>query len=84
MTISRDEYEQTRKRVEEVTRERDRAAGALAELKKQLKEEFGVTSEKQARALQEKLDKESADLERQYRQAEKELEEKWGDKLDGS
>jgi capsid protein len=76
-------YERLKARVDETTRERDRSSGALEELKKRIKDEFGVSTERQARELQTKLDLEVERLSKEFQAAKEELEKKWGDKLDG-
>ena len=75
------EYERLKARVEEITRERDRSAGALEELKKRIKDEFGVSTEKQAHDLQKKLDADVERLSAEFAKAKEELDRKWGDKL---
>ena len=76
------EYERLKARVDEITRERDRSAGALAELKKRIKDEFGVSTEEQARKLQAKLDAEVEQLSKEFAKAKEELDKKWGDRLE--
>jgi hypothetical protein len=82
MPIAPEEFERARERVAQITREREQAVGALKELRRGLVREFGVKSDEQATALQAKLDKEVAKLEKECRDALAELDRKWGDRLD--
>lgn len=62
-------YNQLKQQAEQAQREADRQAGVLTQLKAKLKEEFGVTSLSDAKALLKKLQGEQRDAEQQYEQA---------------
>ncbi len=73
-------YEELRQRHEELERGRQQAWGALSELRKRVASEFGVTSDREVRALQNKLDAEVAKLEEEFWEKEQALQ-KWDEKL---
>lgn len=75
--INLDEFAKVKKRVEGLQREADQAEGALGEIKKHLKETFACDSIKAALALQEQLEEEEAELEKQYNAALAEFKKEW-------
>lgn len=79
--ISPQEFQQLKDQVERATSEQDRDRGALDELKKQAKKDFGVKSLKECRELIEKLDKEEKNKEREFRKAQEEFDNKWSVKI---
>lgn len=81
--ISLDDYSALARRVEELKRKRDRAAGAAEERKRQLKEEFGCKTLDEARTLLTKKQKQERKLNEEYLNAKEAFEKKWKDKLDG-
>ncbi len=83
MPIDPTEIERARERVAQLSREREQAVGALKELRRQLANKFGVKSDAQAKAAQEKLDAEVLKLEKECREALAELDKKWGSRLNG-
>lgn len=74
-------YQRLKDRLDEMTRERDRAAGALAEQVKRLKDEFGCASLKEAKALLNKWKYEAEVAGKAYRKAAAEFERKWKERL---
>ena len=70
------EYNQLKKEVEEDRAEADRAEGALAEIMKRLKDEFGCSTIAIAKKQQKKLKKQVEDIESEYDKAVKSYNEK--------
>ena len=83
MTISVEEYQKLKKRVETVRREHDKAQGALEQTMKRLKEEFDCDSLKEARQLHKRLKREAAEAAEKFDGALAEFQEKWEGVLDG-
>jgi len=78
------EFQRLSDKLEALKRQADRAEGAKAQLAEQLKKDFGVDSLADAKKLLRKLEKEGEKLDREYREALKTFDDKWGDKLEGS
>ncbi len=76
VSVDLEELAELRKTVERQRRAADRAAGALEEVWKEIKAEFGVGSEKALKVLVKKADIEASRLERDYKAALEELREK--------
>ena len=57
------------------------AEGALGQLMSQLKDEFGISSLKEAKKLEASLTNEKEQIEKSCWDAEKKWRDKWGDKL---
>lgn len=70
-------------RVEGVSREADRAAGAKAQLLKRLQEEYGCASLEEAEKLLEKKEKELAKLGDEFDRDFAAFEQKWSPYLEG-
>jgi hypothetical protein len=81
-SIILDDFLALQRRVEELRREADRAAGALSQLKQNLKDDYGVKTLKEAKRLLEKFRKEELAALKDYTAKKKAFEAKWGDKLD--
>jgi len=62
------EYTQLKKKVEEDRKEADRAEGALAEIMKRLKDEFGCSTIAAAKKKRKKLKKQAEEIEAEYEQ----------------
>lgn len=78
-----DQYQRLKAKVEAARKRADKAAGALDQLKKQLKDEFGCTDLKAAKALLKKLESSEAEAERAADAAMEAFDEKWGELLGG-
>lgn len=70
-----------KKDVERLKQERDRAKGRVDQLLKTLKENFGCTNLKDARALLKRKKRALDALETEYQERESAFLEKWRDKL---
>jgi predicted Zn-dependent protease len=79
--ISVEEFIKLQERAEQLRHDKARAAGALEEVRKRLRAEFGCKTTAEAKELLRKLDGEIASLECRYRAAEKEIQNEWEDKL---
>jgi predicted nucleic acid-binding Zn-ribbon protein len=75
-------YRQLKEKVEKAQRESDRAEGALAQLTKQLGNEFGCGTTKEARKKLKSLSSELADAEEEFNESVLAFEGEWGDKGD--
>lgn len=76
-----EEFARLKARVDDLRRQRDEAAGALREVRRRMKEEFGVDTRAAAEALRKKLAKEAEKLGKELDAATAEFEETWGDRL---
>lgn len=76
-----DEFARLKERVNDLRRQRDEAAGALREVRRRMKEEFGVDTRAAAEALRKKLAREAEALGKQLDSAMAEFAKKWGDRL---
>lgn len=70
-------YTELKEKVDKAKRERDRAAGALEQAEKQLKEQFDCNSLEEAEELLEAKQKDEARAEKKFEKAMTEFEEKW-------
>lgn len=68
--------------VNKLTSQKDRASGALSQIKERLLKEHGSGSIKEAKALLAKLEEELAGMEQKYEKKEAEFKEKWGPYLE--
>lgn len=82
MTINLEEYEQLRKKAEQLQRRADRTQGEMNQVLRSLKDEFGVASLKDGEKLAKKLKQEEGDLARKAEEAKDAWDEKWGSKLE--
>lgn len=75
------DYLKLKKKVDELRREADEAAGARNQIMKELKKTYGVETIDEAKRLLRKLEKKEKRLQREFDEALSEFEEKWKDKL---
>lgn len=83
MTATIKDLEELKARSERMRREADKAAGALEQTKKQLKEEFGVDTVEDAEKLLKKLEREEEDAREKFEEAHTKFMKEWGDVLAG-
>lgn len=74
-------FQELRTRSEELQREQSKAEGALEQLKKELKAEFGVDTIKGAKQLLVQLEKEEREAEEEFKQALEAFEAEFGELL---
>ena len=79
--ITLDDLDRLKAEVERRRQEKSRAEGALAEILKRLKSEFGVSSLKEAKTLLQKLDADKQKLEAEFAEAKEVFEKEFGNKL---
>lgn len=82
MSSNLDKFVKLKKRVEEAKQEADKAEGALAQVLKQLKSEFGCNSLGDAEKKLEQLEKEKKIAKRRFDKAVNVFEESWNDESD--
>lgn len=70
-----------KKRVDQLRQDRDKAKGALGELLRRLKEDFGTLSVKDARTKLKSLQKERDKIAKAYKEELAVFQEKWKDLL---
>ncbi len=83
MTLVLDDFHRLKEKVERLKRDRDRAVGALSELKKRLLREFKVKTLKDAKKLLKALLDREIGIMRKYAKARAEFDKKWGKLLEG-
>lgn len=81
MTVALDNYQRLKRRVEELTAEAAEAKGAVKEVERRLKEEYGCDDLPSAKALLAKLQKKRDRLADEYHEAKRVFEEKWNERL---
>ncbi len=81
MTITPKEFQKLQDKVDQLKQEHDRAEGALSQLMVQLKEQHGVTTLSDAKALLKKLEKLTIVAEKKFDKALDEFNEQWSEKL---
>lgn len=77
-----DKYLSLRKRVEAAQREADEAEGAIKEVTKQIKNEFGCSTLNEAKKLLKQKQKQEVSAKKAFDDAVEEFEENWSDELD--
>jgi len=77
-----DRYLQIEKKVEAAQQEADQAEGAISELMKQLKKDFGCSSLSEAKRERKKLKKQAEESKAAFEKALDDFEEKWSDESD--
>jgi predicted transcriptional regulator len=82
MTIDLKEFQQLKSDISRLRREADKAAGALSEQMKRLKEEYGCGTIKEAEALLKKLNVQADECEAKFRKLLKKFEDNWADILE--
>ena len=83
MTLALDDFEQLKRQVDALTRQRDQAEGALSQILLRLKQEFGVKNLKQAKVKLAKLKAERTAAEEEYFRKKAKFVRKWKRKLKG-
>lgn len=76
-----EEFQRLRRRIDRHNREIDRAKGALGQIKKQFREEFGCESLENAKAKLKKQRARQKQLEGQQEQLLEEFKEEWQEEL---
>jgi len=79
--IDLQKYQRLKERVDELQREKDRASGVVSTIKDTLKEEFGVSTLKEAKEKLQKLKEEQAEAEAEYKTRLKAFEREFGEVL---
>ena len=77
------EFTRLKSKVDELQCRKDRATGALEQLRKQLKDEFDCESVEEAQKLLAKMEKEESKLEKDFDISLKEFNEKYGEMMEG-
>lgn len=77
-----EEFTALKEKMASLKSQRDEAAGALQQLLKELKNEFGVGSIKEAEKLLARLEKEGEKESREYQRKVDAFQKKWGNILD--
>ena len=72
-----DNFEALKREVEDVTRKRDKAAGALEQVLKRLKKDFGCRTLKEAKAKLVALEEQERKAAKDYTAKKEEFEKKW-------
>jgi len=75
-------YMQLKKRVEQAQQDSDKAEGALGEVMKRLKAEFGCSTLAEAEKKLKALKKQSDIVQKKFDDAMEEFEEKWPDEIE--
>jgi multidrug resistance efflux pump len=75
-------YQKMKQRAADLRREADRAEGALEQVMKKLKDDFGCKTLKEAEQLQEKLTVEVEEADEKFGALLKDFEDKWGHLLE--
>lgn len=83
MTITLDQYHTLRRRAERLRQKAAEADGALKEVLRQVKEQFGCSTLKEAKALLAELEAKERKLGARYAAEMAKFQSKWGDVLDG-
>lgn len=78
-----EKYQRLKESLESLKEERDRAVGALSEMKKRLLKEFGCKTIKEAVKLHTEMEKEQEKLKEEYQNEYEKIYDKWGHLLDG-
>lgn len=80
--INLEKYNRLKKKADDAKREADRAEGTLKALKDELKEEFGCSTLKEAKALLAELETEQEKAETRFNKELDAFEKEYGDKLE--
>lgn len=80
--IALDDFQALQRQVEKLKRDKDKALGALEQLKKQLLEEFDCKSLDKAKKLLDQLKRDELAAYDKYVKLKKEFEQKWKEQLD--
>lgn len=83
MTVLLDDFHKIVARVKEEQRKKAQAEGALTQILKRIKEEFGCKSLKDARRLLNRLEREEIQLAKEFTDALDEFKRKFGARLSG-
>lgn len=79
--IDLQKYQRLKERVDELRREKDRASGVVSTIKDTLREEFGVSTLKEAKAKLQELKEEQTEAEAEYETRLKAFEKEFGEVL---
>jgi seryl-tRNA synthetase len=79
--IDLQKYQRLKERVDELRRQQDRASGVVSTIKATLKEEFGVSTLKQAKTKLKELLKEQDEAEGEYEEKLEAFEKEFGEIL---
>jgi predicted nucleic acid-binding Zn-ribbon protein len=82
MAISVSRYEALKRRIEQERKEAERAEGAIAQIKRDLRSGFGCKTIEDAEQLLKRLERDVQADEKELQAKIEELEEKYGDELD--
>lgn len=82
MAVSVSRYESLKRRIEQDSKDAERAQGAIAQIKRDLRSGFGCKSIEDAEILLRKMEKELQADEKTLEAKVEELEEKYGDELE--
>ena len=74
-------WQETKRRVEELKRAKERASGAIELLLKQVKTDFGCKNLQEAEEYLDQLDNEIEQLETKLKKSFSKFEEKYGDRV---
>ena len=74
-------FVQLKEQIDALQRRADKAAGSAETIVRQLKSEFGVKSIEEAKTLLAKMERDEAKAEREYENALRDFEAKYGDML---
>jgi hypothetical protein len=77
-----DDLDALQRQLDELTAQRDRAAGAAEEVRRQMKEEFGVSDQRRAAALLDKLKAREGRLRKKAAASLAAFRREFGDKLE--
>jgi len=70
-------FEELKRKIEKIRKERDKAEGALDQVMVDLKEEFGCKTIKEAEARMAELKQDAEDSQEKYEAALEDFEKKW-------
>jgi predicted nucleic acid-binding Zn-ribbon protein len=82
MAISVSRYEALKRRIEQERKEAERAEGAIAQIKRDLRSGFGCKTIEDAEQMLKRLERDVQADEKELQAKIEELEEKYGDELD--
>lgn len=78
MSVALDDFGKLQARVNRLQRESDQAKGAVAQLLKDLKEQFGVKTVEEAKELLAKLEKQEARQSQEYAELKEQFNDTYG------
>ena len=75
-------FEKLKRQISRLREERIKAEGAMTQLLKQMREQFGCSSVEEARGLLSKVEKEMKELEKRFQDEYRRFTEEWGEELE--